>query len=340
MCPFISFNSGVTSPMALLKNVAEVVTEEELRSLGGGLAYLGYEPVWPIHVGWLVWMHKLRDLREVGFEVVVLAASWHAWINDKGGMEELLRHAEAIRAVVDRFGPFKHVYGHELARDPQYWEWVVKVAKGTSLARMRRAIPIMGRRAEEVELDFAKLLYPAMQVADIFHLKVDVAVGGMDQRRAHMLARDVAERLGLRKPVAIHTPIITSLAGVGRMEGTHREEDEVYAMYKMSKSRPREAILLTDGEEEIRRKVWAAYCPPGETRYNPVYELAAYLLIPYYGPAEIAGRRYEDPRRLAEDYAAGAVTPQALKEYVASALPQVVGRYRPADLPGPAAERL
>jgi len=63
----------------------------------------------------------------------------------------------------------------------------------------------MGRRQEEVELDFSKLLYPAMQVADMFYLDVDVALGGLDQRRAHMLARDVAERLGLKKP-ARYTP--------------------------------------------------------------------------------------------------------------------------------------
>jgi tyrosyl-tRNA synthetase len=59
----------------------------------------------------------------------------------------------------------------------------LRIAKETSLARVRRATPVMGRRAEEVELDFSKLLYPIMQVADIFYLGVDVAVGGMDQRR-------------------------------------------------------------------------------------------------------------------------------------------------------------
>jgi len=312
----------------LLRNVEEVVTREEFLSLKGGVAYLGFEPLWPIHVGWLVWAYKLAELKEAGFDVVVLVATWHGWINDKGTLEELRSHGEKVKSVLDRIGKFAYVYGDEIAKDPKYWELVVKVAKEASLARVRRATPVMGRRAEEVELDFSKLLYPIMQVADIFYLNVDVAVGGMDQRRAHMLARDVAERLGLKKPVALHTPIITSLSGAGRMEGTHRELDEAYAMYKMSKSKPQSAIFLTDGEEEVRKKIWMAYCPPGETRFNPVFEIAAYLLIPYAGPLEVGGRRYEDAEALERDYRGGLVAPQALKEAVAAALVDLLSKFR------------
>jgi tyrosyl-tRNA synthetase len=311
----------------LLRNVEEVVTKEEFLALRGGTAYLGFEPLWPIHVGWLVWAYKLAELREAGFDVVVLVATWHGWINDKGSLEELRNHGERVKAVLSKVGQFRYVYGDEIVKDPRYWELALRIAKETSLARVRRATPVMGRRAEEVELDFSKLLYPIMQVADIFYLGVDVAVGGMDQRRAHMLARDVAEKLGLKKPVALHTPIITSLSGTGRMEGTHRELDEVYAMYKMSKSKPQSAIFVTDGEE-VRKKIWAAYCPPRETRFNPVYEIAAHLLIPYAGPLEVGGRRYEAAEDLRRDYENGAVTPQALKEAVAAALVDLLSRLR------------
>jgi Tyrosyl-tRNA synthetase len=312
----------------LLRNVEEVVTKEEFLALRGGTAYLGFEPLWPIHIGWLVWAYKLAELKEAGFDVVVLVATWHGWINDKGSLEELRNHGERAKAVLSRVRQFRYVYGDEIVKDPRYWELTLRIAKETSLARVRRATPVMGRRAEEVELDFSKLLYPIMQVADIFHLGVDVAVGGVDQRRAHVLARDVAEKLGLKKPTALHTPIITSLSGTGRMEGTHRELDEVYAMYKMSKSKPQSAIFVTDEEEEVRKKIWAAYCPPRETRFNPVYEIAAHLLIPYAGPLEVGGRRYEAAEDLRRDYESGAVTPQALKEAVAAALVDLLSRLR------------
>lgn len=313
----------------VVRNAVEVVTEEEVKARIGGRAYVGYEPVWPVHVGWLVWLYKARDLVEAGFEVVLLEALWHAWINDKGDFKTLEEHAARIRELAGRIsGRFKFKDGRELAADPKYWELVVKVAKSSSLARIKRAVPIMGRRQEEVELDFSKLLYPAMQVADMFYLDVDVALGGLDQRRAHMLARDVAERLGLKKPASIHTPIITSLSGVGRMEGTSREVDEVLALYKMSKSRPGSAIYVTDSPEEVAKKVWSAYCPPREVEFNPVYELAAYLLLPYRGPLEIGGRRYEDPKTLAKDYESGALQPQALKQAVVDGLIDMLSKIR------------
>lgn len=311
----------------ITRNAVEIVTEEEVRARTGGRAYVGYEPVWPVHVGWLIWMFKARDLVESGFEMIFLEATWHAWINDKGDFPSLGEHAAKIRELAARIsGGFKFRDGRELAADPRYWELVVKVAKSTSLARIRRAVPIMGRRQEEVELDFSKLLYPAMQVADIFYLDVDVALGGLDQRRAHMLARDVAERLGLKKPASIHTPIVTSLSGVGRMEGTSREIDEVLALYKMSKSRPGSAIYVTDPPEEVSKKVWAAYCPPRETQFNPVFELAAYLLIPYGGPLEVGGRRYEDAKTLADGYRSGELQPQTLKQAVTDGLIELLSK--------------
>ncbi|MCC6019769.1 MAG: tyrosine--tRNA ligase [Thermoproteaceae archaeon] len=323
----------------LLRNVVEVVTPEEFSRLGGGVAYLGFEPTWPIHVGWLVWAFKLAELKEAGFDVVLLVATWHAWINDKGSVEELREHGRKIKSFIEKISNFKYVNSDDIVSDPKYWELVVRVAKVTSLARVRRAIPIMGRQAEEVMLDFSKLLYPVMQVADMLYLGVDVAVGGLDQRRAHMLARDAAERLGLKKPVALHVPVITSLSGVGRMEGIHGELDEMYAMYKMSKSRPSSAIFVTDSDEEIRKKVWLAYCPPRETRFNPVFEIAAYLLIPYAGPLEAGGRRYEDPRALEGDYRSGAIDPRTLKEAVASGLISLFSKLRSCAVgkPGTAA---
>ena len=78
------------------------------------------------------------------------------------------------------------------ARD--YWATVIEVAKHTSVARMQRSVTILGRKEGE-QHDFAKLIYPAMQAADIFALGVHIAHAGMDQRKAHVIARDVATKI-------------------------------------------------------------------------------------------------------------------------------------------------
>ena len=75
-----------------------------------------------------------------------------------------------------------------------YWATLIDVAKNTSLARMQRSITILGRREGE-SVDFAKLIYPPMQVADIFIQGINLAHAGMDQRKAHVVARDVAAKM-------------------------------------------------------------------------------------------------------------------------------------------------
>src|SRR5947209_13616102 len=93
----------------------------------------------------------------------------------------------------------------------------------------------MGRKEEEADVCSSDLIYPAMQVADIHWMNLDLALGGMDQRHAHMLYRDVAPKLGWKPVVALHTPLLPALDGGGRM-------DPVAG--KMSKSRPDSSVQI------------------------------------------------------------------------------------------------
>ncbi len=211
----------------ITRNTAEVVTSEELRQKleeGRKLkGYLGFEPSGLFHIGWLIWAQKIKDLLEAGVEMNLLVATWHAWINDKlgGNMEMIKAAGEYSVTVLEAFGisrgKINVIDAEDIVKDKDYWSLVIKVAKNTSLARMKRALTIMGRKADEAELDSSKLIYPAMQVSDIFYMDLDIALGGTDQRKAHMLARDVADKLGKKKVVAIHTPLLVGLQGGQRM---------------------------------------------------------------------------------------------------------------------------
>lgn len=328
----------------VLRNTEEVVTEEELRGLlesGGGRGYLGFEPSGLFHVGWLIWAYKFKDLVDVGFDMVLLAATWHAWINDKlGGDLGLIRaaaqHVVDVLNAIGLEGRFRVVYAEDLVDDQAYWATLIKVAKSTSVARVRRALTIMGRRADEAESDFSKLIYPLMQVTDIYELDVDIALGGIDQRKAHMLARDVAEKLERKKVVAIHTPLLPSLQGVTKMEVRALPADEFLAEIKMSKSKPESAIFVTDSDEDIRTKIARAYCPPREVEGNPVLGIAKYIVFrgaevefrierpsKYGGP--VSYWRYRD---LEKDYAEGKIHPADLKNSVAEYLIKLISPIR------------
>ncbi|NPE31423.1 tyrosine--tRNA ligase, partial [Methanococcoides sp. SA1] len=85
--------------MDLIKrNVQEIVTEEELTKLletkEHPSAYTGYEPSGKIHMGHVLTVNKLLDLQKAGFEITVLLADVHAYLNQKGTMEEVRKTAD------------------------------------------------------------------------------------------------------------------------------------------------------------------------------------------------------------------------------------------------------
>ena len=268
--------------VALVENNAEeIVTLDELKVLlekkEHPTAYVGFEPSGLVHIGFLVCANKIKDLISAGFDVTILLADWHAFINDKlGGKMKNIK--KCGKYMEDCFSSLslnaRFVYASDLIDKKEYWEKVIRIAKNSSLARVKRAMTIMGRKESEAETDSSKLIYPSMQAADIFELDVDVALGGMDQRKAHMLARDVSEKLGWKKPIAVHTPLLGSLIGTERMES------------KMSKSSPESCIFIHDSEEDIKRKIKNAYCPM-EAEGNPVIDICRHIIFREYGTITI-----------------------------------------------------
>jgi len=296
--------------------------------------YIGYEPSGIIHIGWLIWMRKVKDLVEAGIDFTVLEATWHAMINDKlGGNLDLIRKSsELIKAVFEAVGvPIEKIHfvdAEDLVSDKNYWAILLKVAKKNSLHRIRRALTIMGKKAEDAELDSSKIIYPLMQVTDIFYLDLDIALGGLDQRKAHMLARDTAEKLGFKKPIAIHTPILTGLGGAGRMETSKMDKDEIMASAKMSKSKPQQTIYIHYKPDTIRMLIKKAYCPKGVVEFNPILEINKYLLFTQENfkliverPEKYGGTIiYDSYEKLEEDYRNGLLHPADLKQATAEAL--------------------
>ena len=322
----------------ITRNTVEIVTIEELKAkieAGEKLkGYIGFEPSGLFHIGWLVWANKVKDMVNAGVEFYLLAATWHAWINDKlGGDMELIRKAarhvvDVLEAIGVNRSRLKVVDAEELVSDKEYWSILLRVAKNNTLARIKRALTIMGRKAEEAELDFSKLIYPAMQVTDIFYLDLDIALGGMDQRKAHMLARDTAEKVGRKKPIAIHTPLLTGLQGIGRMNPDAVDEEQHAVEFKMSKSKPETAIFVYDSPEDIEKKILRAYCPAREVKFNPIIEINKYLLFSRPGfklvierPEKYGGtivvESYEELERI---YREGKLHPLDLKKATAKAL--------------------
>ncbi len=314
----------------VVRNSEELVNEEELRALLASkenpTAYIGFEPSGLVHLGWALVASKICDLCEAGFKVIIFWADWHASINDKlgGGLDNIRACARYMEDCFIALGVPKDKvefkYATELVSDPKYWETVINIGKSSTMARIRKSMTIMGRSEDESEMDSSKVLYPMMQAADIFSMGIDLAYAGIDQRRIHMLARDVAEKRGWRKPIALHTPLLPGLDGGNRMDP---------AASKMSKSKPNSSIKIHDAPDDIRKKMSKAFCPmeKEEEDVNPVLMICKSIIFPKLGKLEIDRPEkfggpvsYADYAELTDAYFNGKLHPMDLKKGTAEGI--------------------
>lgn len=345
----------------ITRNLDEVLTKDELHHLLETntplVHYIGLEISGQVHLGTgLMCMMKIKDFLNAGANCTVFLADWHSWINDKlgGDMELIQRIAvgyfkEALKASMEAIGgdpsKIRFITGTELYNGHlDYWATVIEVSKHTSLSRMLRSISIMGRKEGET-MDFAKLIYPPMQAADIFFQGVNLAHGGMDQRKAHVIARDCALQIKSHmlkdgrgeqvKPVAVHHPLLLGLAQPPKWPLSHDELQEMLSELKMSKSKPQSAVFITDSEDEIRQKITKAFCPEKEIGYNPILNWTKLLIFPLRGtldvnrPEKFGGNMsYSSYPDLERDFAEGALHPMDLKNAVAESLIEILAPVR------------
>ncbi|NPA23112.1 MAG: tyrosine--tRNA ligase [Crenarchaeota archaeon] len=320
----------------VLRGLEEVIRREEVEKKLKKVepeCYVGYEPSGRIHIGWLVWMLKLRDIQRAGIRIKILEATVHAWINDKGSLEEIEEHKSTVRALLEKLGvAATYIDSLDIVSDPEYIKLLLYSAKNTSLDRLRRSVVILRRRIEEVEQDFSKILYPLMQAVDAIYLKVDFALGSIDQKPAFMMSRDLAVKMG-REPVTIlSTPLIPGLKAP-LLEDVD-SYDDVLSYAKMSSSRPDDAIFLDDDYETIRRKIMTCPCKPRETILNPILSIVKHILLPYYEKLNIETREgtvtisIDNMDTLDELYREGKIEPDMLKNICAEYLTEMLNKLR------------
>ena len=257
------------------ENTIEIVEESELKEVlqkKSPTVYCGYEVSGEVHLGHMVTTTKLLDFQKAGFKVVVLLADWHTWLNRKGDWEMIEKMVQLWKKVFKGLGleKAKFVLGSDIQRNMKYIDDVFSISVQTTIQRALRSMQEIARDIENAKV--SQVIYPFMQIVDIKALDVDVVFAGIEQRKIHMLAREILPKLSCKSPVCVHTPLIPSLQGPGS---------------KMSSSVPESLISVRDSEEDIRKKLNKAYCPVGEAENNPVLGIAQLIVFPRTGTLKI-----------------------------------------------------
>lgn len=315
----------------------EVVTRDELTELfktnSSPKHYIGLEISGFLHLGSLISTgFKINDFAKAGVKCTIFLADWHTLINDKlgGDWETISKVSKYYQDAFKLVCPDAEIIlGSKLYEEKtEYWSELVKFTKHMSLARTMRTLTIMGRSENEEKIDVAKLLYPAMQAVDIHSLEVDIAHAGMDQRKIHMLVREIFPKMKWKVPVAVHHKL---LPGLSKPADTNDSQ----VLGKMSKSDPNSGVFIHNTDEEIKKKMNKAWCEEANIQNNPLLEIAKTVIFHEFNemnverPEKFGGNvAYHDYNQLETDFAEKKLHPGDLKQTVGNYLVKIISPIR------------
>jgi len=316
----------------------EIVTRQELIDLfktnSNPKHYIGFEISGFLHLGSLISTgFKINDFIKAGVKCKVFLAGWHTLINDKlsGDWETISKvskyYADAFKLICP---DVEILLGSDLYDSrKEYWFEFVKFAKHVSLARTIRTLTIMGRSENEEKIDLAKLLYPPMQAVDIHSMDLDIVHSGMDQRKIHMLVREIFPKMKWKVPVAVHQRLIPGLSE------PFDSASEKKVLGKMSKSDPNSGIFIHDSNDEIKSKIKKAWCEEGNSENNPLLEILKHVIYHEFDemkierPEKFGGNvSYYNYSDLESDFAQKKLHPSDLKQSVADYLIKIISPVR------------
>lgn len=237
------------------RGVAEIVPEQELveklrRSINTGTPLrikLGLDPTAPdIHLGHTVVLRKLRQLQDLGHQIIIIIGDFTGRIGDPTGKSETRKqltpeqiaanartYEHQIFRILDRYKTKMTFNSTWLA--PLSFADVVKLAATTTVARMLERDDFSNRFKEGRPISVHEFFYPLMQGYDSVALHADIEFGGTDQKFNLLMGRHLQEAYGQEPQIAMMMPILEGLDGVNKMSkslgnyvGIDEEPAEMY----------------------------------------------------------------------------------------------------------------
>ena len=300
------------------KDTAEIIEVDELKEIlkrEDKTAYVGFEPSGKIHLGHALTIKRMKALQDAGFKIKIFIADLHAYLNGKGTLEEIQETAQYNTECFKALGLSEDTE-FILGSDRMSAEYMFKVFKVAQTVTIQRAQRSMAQISRDETHNVAEALYPIMQALDIEDLGVDVAVGGMEQRKIHMLARESLPKFGISAPVCIHIPLIHGTDGSAKMSSSKGN-----------------FIAIDDNPKDIKTKINKSFCPAGVVEDNPVMELAHYYIfdendkILIERPEKFGGNLELTEEELTDIYQKGELHPMDLKNTVSK---YIIDRLEPA----------
>ena len=190
---------------------------------------LGLDPTAPdIHIGHTVVLNKMRQLQDLGHQVIFLIGDFTTLIGDPSGRdstrppltaEQIQVNAETYKAQAYKvLDPSKT----ELRYNSEWCDQLgargmIQLSAKYTVARMMERNDFHQRFHEGNSISLHEFLYPLLQGYDSVALKSDLELGGTDQKFNLMMGRHLQQEYGQEPQCVLTMPLLVGLDGVQKM---------------------------------------------------------------------------------------------------------------------------
>jgi tyrosyl-tRNA synthetase len=221
----------------ITKGVHTLVSEEELKEkLANSIKTnkpltikLGLDPTAPdIHLGHAVVLRKIKQMQDLGHEVVIIIGDFTGKIGDPSGKsktrtalsdeqvkENAKTYFEQIFKILDKSKTTVRYNSEWLSK--LNFEDILKLAATTTVARMLERDDFQNRFSNNTPIGIHEFFYPLMQAYDSVELKADIELGGTDQTFNILMGRTLQKSVGQPQQIAMFMPLLEGLDGVEKM---------------------------------------------------------------------------------------------------------------------------
>ena len=189
----------------------------------------GFDPTAPdLHLGHTVLINKLRQLQELGHQVVFLIGDFTGMIGDPTGKNatrpplsraDVERNAQTYREQVFKIldparteVAFNSAWMNALGASD-----MIRLAATHTVARMLERDDFGKRYRNNQPIAIHEFLYPLVQGYDSVALKADLELGGTDQKFNLLMGRELQKQFGQPPQCILTMPLLEGLDGVNKM---------------------------------------------------------------------------------------------------------------------------
>ena len=215
------------------RGTEEILLEEELvEKLKSGRPLrvkAGFDPTAPdLHLGHTVLLNKMRQLQDLGHEILFLIGDFTGMIGDPSGKNEtrppLTREQVAEYSLTYQKQVFKVLDAKKttIMFNSQWMNKLtavdlIKLAATHTVARMLERDDFHKRYTSGQAIAIHEFLYPLLQGYDSVAMQADIELGGTDQKFNLLMGRELQKHFGQKPQIVITLPLLPGLDGVKKM---------------------------------------------------------------------------------------------------------------------------